>query len=166
MANTSDGGKGDTPDPSNANINTDALSISTPAAHSHKNILVLTGIDPFTLTMTVKMPSTPPTLQFRQRCTHPRLLAQSAPQLPLSPLQQHIAPKTFWFRPKLTQILSFLFTLKKMMMPPTPPTLRFRQHCTHPRLLARSAPQPPPCPLSLLTHKAKTFQFPPKSNQF
>ena len=46
MANTSDGDKGDPPDPSKANINTDALSISPPAAHSAKNVLILTGIDP------------------------------------------------------------------------------------------------------------------------
>ena len=46
MANTSDGGKDDPPDPSKANINTDALSISPPAAHSAKIILVSTGIDP------------------------------------------------------------------------------------------------------------------------
>ena len=47
MPNTSDGGiKGDPPDPSNANINTDALFISTPEAHSDKNVLILTGIDP------------------------------------------------------------------------------------------------------------------------
>ena len=46
MTNSSDGGKGDPPYPSNTNINTDALSISSPAAHRAKNALILTGIDP------------------------------------------------------------------------------------------------------------------------
>ena len=45
MANSSDGGKGDHPDPPNANINTDALSTSTPAACSAKNDSVLSKTD-------------------------------------------------------------------------------------------------------------------------
>ena len=45
MANTSDGGKGDPPDPPNANTNNDTLSTSTPAAHSAKNDSVPTKID-------------------------------------------------------------------------------------------------------------------------
>ena len=45
MANTSDGGKGDPPDPSNAYNNTDARSFSPPPVRSPKNNHDLTGID-------------------------------------------------------------------------------------------------------------------------
>mmetsp|Transcript_20891 Transcript_20891/g.46409 ORF Transcript_20891/g.46409 Transcript_20891/m.46409 type:complete len:166 (+) Transcript_20891:118-615(+) len=44
MANTSDG-KGDPPEPTNTSINTDALSLSSPAVHSPKNDQVPTEID-------------------------------------------------------------------------------------------------------------------------
>ena len=45
MADTSDGGKGDPPDPSNAHITTDAPSISTPAAYCAKNDTVSSKTD-------------------------------------------------------------------------------------------------------------------------
>ena len=45
MANISDGGKGVPPDPHNANITTDTISISTPSVYSDKNDQVWSKID-------------------------------------------------------------------------------------------------------------------------
>ena len=54
MANTSDGGKGDPPDPSNYKTNTDALLTTAPAAHRAKNDQVSPDIDQV-LTVTINL---------------------------------------------------------------------------------------------------------------
>ena len=80
MANTSDGGEGDSPDPLNANINPDALLNYTPAVHSAKNNLVPTKID--RVLTTYSNPSPPAHSTHSQRPEQPPILNNNATSPP------------------------------------------------------------------------------------